>query len=199
METIRGKMSLDLDLVGLQQKLANHRNTSIDIGTGDGRFVCWMAKHYDDQIFIGIDACRENLRGNSQRNLPNAIFIIASAQSLPSELQGVASCVSINFPWGSLLESLLNNDEALLDGLSFTARAHARLEIRLNGEALRTFGWELESGADHIEEVLSDAGWRIKSRACMDSQSLRSFSSAWAKRLAFGRDPRATHLSFEKV
>ena len=199
METIRGRMSHNLDLNGLNQQLANYTSTLIDLGTGDGRFVRCLAEKYTENFFIGIDACRENLRVHSQQKLPNALFIIASAQALPSELDGLASRLTINFPWGSLLESLLNNDPALMISLSTITRPQAGLEIYLNGEALRTAGWTLEAGADQIECNLHASGWATKSRACLDTNALRSLSSTWAKRLAFGRDPRAVHLIFRKV
>ena len=198
METIRGRRSHDLDLNGLQEQLAEYRNTFIDLGTGDGRWVRCLAEKHPEHFFIGIDACRENLRVHSQQKLPNALFIIASAQALPSELDGLASRLTINFPWGSLLESLLNNDPALMISLSRITRSQAGLEIYLNGEALRTAGWALEAGADQIECNLNASDWVTRSRACLDTNSLRSLSSTWAKRLAFGRDPRAVQLSFKK-
>jgi len=199
METIRGRTSRHLDLNGLNRQLARYTHTLIDLGTGDGRFVRCLAEKYTENFFIGIDACRENLRVHSQQKLPNALFIIASAQALPSELNGLASRVTINFPWGSLLESLLINDPALMDSLSAIARGQAGLELYLNGEALRTAGWTLEAGADQIESNLNASDWVTKSRACLDTNTLRSLSSTWAKRLAFGRDPRAVHLSFRKA
>jgi 16S rRNA (adenine(1408)-N(1))-methyltransferase len=198
METLWGRRSLDLDSNGLQQRMANYPHTLIDLGTGDGRFVRCLAEKHPDNFFIGIDACRENLRVNSGQNLPNALFIIASAQALPTELNGLASRVSINFPWGSLLESLQNNDAALMNSLSAISSLRASLDIYLNGEALHTVGWTLEAGNEQIEGNLNACGWISKSRACLDAKALRCFSSTWAKRLAFGRDPRAIHLSFKK-
>ena len=59
-------------------------------------------------------ACRENLREHSQAKLPNMLFVIASAQDLPRELNGLISHITINFPWGSLLESLLTGDPMLM-------------------------------------------------------------------------------------
>ena len=198
METIRGRTSQHLDLNGLNQRLANYTHTLIDLGTGDGRFVRCLAEKYTESFFIGIDACRENLRVNSQLKVPNTLFIIASAQALPSELNGVASRMSINFPWGSLLQSLLLNEAGLMNGLSAISRPQVSLELYLNGEALRTAGWTLEAGTDQIQGNLNASGWVTRSRAGLDANALRSFSSTWARRLAFGRDPRAVHLSFKK-
>jgi trans-aconitate methyltransferase len=197
-ETIRGRLSHEINLIELSERLAHYKNITLDIGTGDGRFVRSMAEKHRDNFFIGIDACRENLRANSRKKLSNAMFVIASAQALPLELNGLASYVSINFPWGSLLESLLRNDPSLTNRLLSITRLGAELDIHLNGDALATAGSTLESGADQIEHVLNDVGWKTKSRSCLDAHTLRSFSTTWAKRLAFGRDPRAVRLSLRR-
>jgi 16S rRNA (adenine(1408)-N(1))-methyltransferase len=198
METIRGKTSQELNFNKLAEQLADYDHILLDLGTGDGRFVCNMAGQRPDRFFIGIDACRENLHANSRSKLPNALFIIANAQILPQELHGLASHVTINFPWGSLLESLLSNEISLVNQLLAVTRLFASLDIRLNAEALLSAGWTLESGADQIQYVLHAEGWSMKSLSWMDAYLLRSFPTTWAKRLAFGRDPRAIHLSFQK-
>ena len=198
METIRGRMSHNIGLIELSERLAGYKQIQLDLGTGDGRFVRTMAEKYKDHFFIGVDACRENLRVNSQRKLPNALFVIASAQALPFELNGLASHITINFPWGSLLESLLNSDPCLLNGLLTITRPCAVMEIQLNGEALSTARWTLEAGADQIERVLNDVGWKTRSSSCIDAQVLRSLPTTWAKRLAFGRDPRAIRLCLRR-
>jgi hypothetical protein len=77
-------------------------------------------------------------------------------------------------------------------------RPCAKLDIHLNGEALSTVGWTLESGAEQIQGILSAEGWKTKSRLCMETHLLRHFPSTWAKRLAFGRDPHAVQLTFQK-
>jgi 16S rRNA (adenine(1408)-N(1))-methyltransferase len=198
METIRGRTSHDIGLIELSERLADYNQISLDLGTGDGRFVRCMAEKQKDTFFIGVDACRENLRANSQIKLPNAMFVIANAQALPLELNGLASQININFPWGSLLESLLTNDDSLINGLLTIICPSAKLDIHLNGEALLTSGSMLEAGADQIERNLNASGWKTKLRSGVDTYGLRSIPTTWAKRLAFGRDPRAIRLSLER-
>lgn len=198
METIRGRTSRETNKTELHQRLAGYEDILLDLGTGDGRFVCKTAEEHKDRFIIGLDSCRENLRVNSQRKLSNALFVIASAQALPHELNGLASHVNINFPWGSLLESLLNNDVCLINGLLSVTRACASMDIHLNADAFATAGWTLESGADQIERVLNAGDWKTKSRSCLDAHGLRAIPTTWAKRLAFGRDSRAIRLCFEK-
>ena len=198
METIRGRRSHNIGFIELSERLADYNQIAFDLGTGDGRFVRCMAEKQKNTFFIGVDACRENLRANSLAKLPNALFVIASAQTLPLELNGLASQININFPWGSLLESLLNNDVSLIQRLLLITRPSAKLQIHLNGEALSTAGWMLEAGADQIETNLNAAGWTTKSHLYMNSHTLRSTPTTWAKRLAFGRDPRAIGLSLQR-
>jgi hypothetical protein len=198
METIRGKTSRDLDISGLKERLVNFNQIHLDLGTGDGRYPRALAAGHPDWFVIGIDSCRENLREHSQAKLKNLLFVIASAQHLPPELHGCVSHVSINFPWGSLLGSLLAGDAMLMGGLECVARADVSVELRLNGGALAEAGTSLEAGTDAIYHHLHRAGWRVSYPVRLDARGLREFPSTWAKRLAFGRDPRAMMLHAHK-
>ena len=195
METIRGKTSLDLDLNELNERLANYNRIILDLGTGDGRYVHSLAERNPNWFIIGIDSCRENLHEHSRAKLANMLFVIASAQDLPSELNGLASHITINFPWGSLLESLLTGDSKLMRGLEFVSRSATSVDIRLNGGALAEAGTTLETGAKQIYDNLLQASWQVCAPAMMNANTLRNFPSTWAKRLAFGRDPRAMVLN----
>jgi 16S rRNA (adenine(1408)-N(1))-methyltransferase len=199
MESIRGKTALEITAAEFTSRLTGYQNICIDLGTGDGRFVRHMATQNRDRFFIGLDACRENLRENSQIKLPNSLYIIASAQVLPKELTGLAKEITINFPWGSLLESLLTNDPALLDGLLAITHPKASLQIRLNGGALSETGWSLEDGIQQVYQVLSAARFRVRQPALMSANDLRACPTTWARRLAFGRDPRAYLISAERL
>lgn len=194
METIRGRTSRHLDLNGFKDWLADYNRLSLDLGTGDGRYVRTLARRHPDRFFVGVDACRENLHEHSRAKLQNMLFVIASAQDLPGELGGLASHVTINFPWGSLLESLLTDDAGLMQGLRSVSRPGAQIEVRLNGGALAEAGPGLETGAETIYENLKRHGWKLRSPCPMDGRALQSFPTTWAKRLAYGRDPRAIEL-----
>ena len=195
METIRGRRSLVLDLNGLKDRLANHNRVILDLGTGDGRYARTLAAEHPDWFVLGLDTCRENLREHSQAKRQNLLFVITSAQELPEELNGLASHISINFPWGSLLESLLVGDALLLRGLERVSGPSVSLDVRLNSGALAEAGTNLEAGAHTIHSHLLRADWQVKMPILVDGMSLRNFPSTWAKRLAFGRDPRALVLS----
>ena len=195
METIRGKTSLDMDLTELNERLENYESVVLDLGTGDGRYVHSLAERDPCSFVIGVDACRENLHERSRAKLPNMLFVISSAQSLPCELNGLASHITINFPWGSLLESLLAGDSKLTCGLESISRSGTSIDVRLNGGSLAEAGWTLEAGAEEIRDNMAHAGWQVDAPMIMNASMLRDFPSSWARRLACGRDPRAVILS----
>jgi len=195
METIRGKTTLALDLTELQERLTNYKRIILDLGTGDGRYVHSLAEKNPSWFVIGVDACRENLHEHSRAKLPNMLFVIASAQSLPPELNGLVSHITINFPWGSLLESLLSADTNLISGLESISCSTALIDLRLNAGALAEVGWTLEAGAEQIYNNLLQTGWQVNAPTMLNASALRNFPSTWAKRLAVGRDARAIALN----
>jgi len=195
METIRGRRSLVVDFIGLKERLAGYNRIMLDLGTGDGRYVHTLAEERPDWFVIGIDSCRENLREYSQAKLQNMLFVIASAQSLPAELNGFISHLSINFPWGSLLESLLTGDSKLMRGLESVSHSATSIDLFLNGGALEEAGTTLEAGAEKIYDHLIQSGWQLRRPVMLNDNVLKSFPTTWARRLAHGRDPRAIRLS----
>lgn len=195
METIRGRTSHTLDLNELHARLTNYNRIFLDLGTGDGKFAHTLADSLPGYFVIGLDSCRENLREHSRTKLPNLLYVIASAQNLPHELNGLVSHVTINFPWGSLLDSLLTGDARLMHGLESISSSTASVDIRLNGGGLAEAGWGLEAGVERIYSNLLQAGWQVDAPMMMNANALRNFPSTWAKRLAFGRDPRAVLLN----
>ena len=112
MECLQGKHALFIDAAELQTRLMGSEEILVDLGTGDGRFVEHVAHAHPDCFVIGLDACRENLRTASRRAPCNALYLIANALALPADLQNLATEVTINFPWGSLLEGLLTGEAA---------------------------------------------------------------------------------------
>ena len=199
MEIIRGKHASFINISAMTDLLVRYDSIHIDIGTGDGRFVQHIAQACPNHFVIGIDACRENLHEVSRRAPANALFVIANAQALPFDLYGLAAYITINFPWGSLLEGLITDEPAVLASLTSIAQPNAILEIRLNGGALSEVGWSLEEGANRVREVLAVNGFQMRRPVTLTAHDLRSCPTTWAKRLAFGRDPRAIYLYGEMM
>jgi 16S rRNA (adenine(1408)-N(1))-methyltransferase len=193
-ECIRGKTSAEIDVDRLAADAAGYDDVLIDVGTGDGRYVLHVARTSPTWFAVGVDACRDNLREASRKAPPNALYVIANALALPMELGGMASKVTINFPWGSLLTALLDGEPMLLEGLLAVSRPGATLEVRLNAGALAEAGYTLESGGARIRQALYEGGFDVGDLVWLDARKLRQCPTTWAKRLAYGRDPRAVCL-----
>jgi hypothetical protein len=194
MEIIRGKKTSFIDAREVTEKIAGYEQVHIDIGTGDGRFVTHTAKKNRNHFLIGLDACRENLVDASRRAPSNSLFVIANALNLPSELHGIANRISINFPWGSLMEGLVYHDEALLQGISAIAKPDAELAIYLNAGAVKEAGFSLEEGATRALNALANHDFMMRSAIGLVTEDMKYYPTTWAKRLAFGRDPHAIYL-----
>lgn len=194
METQHGKYSTQLTRPSFATILATYACCQVDFGTGDGRFVRHTARAHPTRLVIGVDACREQLWDASRRALANELYVIANVESLPIELAGVASHVTINFPWGTLLEGLLDPRSPVLERLVGVMRPRATVEVRLNAGALAEAGYALDAGAAQVRRALVEAGYAMAAPVELDAPALRAYPTTWSKRLAFGRDPRAVLL-----
>ena len=96
-----------------------------------------------DRLVVGVDANAAGMATASRRaaakpsrgGLPNALFVVAAAEALPAELEGVADLVTVHFPWGSLLRGLLGADPATMTGLSRVLRPGGTLQLLVSSMA----------------------------------------------------------------
>lgn len=197
MEILQGKTSRQMTAPELARRLAGYQSVLVDLGAGDGRFVLEAARRDPSLFAIGLDACRENLREAARRAAQSGcpLFVIAGAEALPAELRGLASLVTVNFPWGSLRDGLLRGDPALMDGLRALARPGALIEVRLNASALAEAGYDLLPGGEQVRAALEQAGFRARPPRLLGAGELRALPSTWAKKLAYGRRPEAVYLA----
>jgi hypothetical protein len=200
---MQGKSTRVIAAPELARTLGGYRDILIDLGTGDGRFVLHAAQQDPVLFAIGVDACRENLRDVTRAAAANTLFAIANVTeqrcTLFDEMRGLATRVTINFPWGSLRDGFLTGNPALLDGLWTMMRPGARLEVRLNASALAEAGWDLHSGGRQAAESLASAGLQVRASQMLSAAELRLLPSTWARRLAFGRDPQTILIWAQKA
>jgi predicted RNA methylase len=161
---------------------------ALDLGAGDGRFARSCAVANPRTGVIAVDTCADSARVQLRRAPGNLRFIVADACALPNELFELAGEISINFPWGRLLRVLLADDPALADAL--TAR---RFTVRVNAGAFAEAGYAYEAGIERLTRNLAAANRHVEIRH-LTRDDLRQIPSTWAKRLAFGRDPRAIEI-----
>lgn len=173
---------------------ARYEHVVVDLGTGDGRSVLRLARERPAIGAVGIDLCEANLRRAARAAGDNTIFLVADALALPATLARVADAITVAFPWGSLLRGLLNGDPGLLAGLRALGRPGATISVSVNGGAFAEAGWDADTGGERIRDVLGAAGFEVGACRVLGPAELRQLPSTWAKRLAFGRDPRAVRI-----
>ena len=170
----------------------------VDVGTGDGLFVYHCARQDPQTFFIGIDANRRPLQKISEKihrkpskgGLSNLLFVEAAVETLPSELEGVATEIYVNFPWGSLLRAVATGEESVLRNLHGICSANARLKILLGLDVERD-RTEIERlglptlSLDYLNATLvrryREAGFEIVETA--SSAVLPEMHTSWGRRL----------------
>ena len=183
----------------------------IDIGTGDGRFVYQSARRNPKRFFIGIDPNVRPLEKISEKiyrkpakgGAPNVLFIQASVEDLPAELDGVADELHVHFPWGSLLRAVATGDTGVLRNLRRICAPGALMEIVLGLDPSRDQSEIQRLGLepltlDYIDHVLVPpyyiAGFEILNRGILPTTAWSHFDTSWAKRLQQNEQRPVTFL-----
>jgi 16S rRNA (adenine(1408)-N(1))-methyltransferase len=162
--------------------------------------VLAAARAQPDRLVVGVDASAAAMAVASGRaaanpgrgGLANALFVVAAAEALPPELDGVADLVAVWFPWGSLLRGLLGVDPAMLTGLTQVMRPGACLSMLVSA-TVRDRG----AGVAPIQEEILHALTERYGRYGLDLIEVRPATpadvaahSTWGKRLgSSGRRP----------
>jgi 16S rRNA (adenine(1408)-N(1))-methyltransferase len=172
----------------------------IDIGTGDGLFAYQCARQNPKKFYIGIDANVQPLEKISEKihrkpakgGAANVLFLQASVEDLPNELDGVADEVHIHFPWGSLLRAVVLGDKTILGNIRRVCSAEALLEITvaLDPDRDRSEIDRLDLPPLSLEYIESlkpnfrDAGFEIVESGEFDPENWARLQTSWARRLS---------------
>ena len=179
----------------------------IDIGTGDGAAVIRGARRSPATLHIGIDSDASSMRDASRRavrpvakgGVPNALFVVAAAETLPVELRERADVVTVTLPWGSLLRGLLGPSDDVVAQIRALLRAGGRLELLLS-----------TSDRDQGLPVLDDAAWLRLAESYRElglvlcevrpatAADVDAAGSSWGKRLGIPARRAAWRASFER-
>lgn len=211
MQQVIGKKITELESLETAKKIV------VDIGCGDGKWTYELAKKHPELFVVGIDANAKSLeeishkaaRKQAKGGLDNVVYVRAGAESLPHELDSLATQIYINFPWGSLLEGAMNLQEPFLASISRIAAETSYLQLtttyskkfepqmisdlslpalnsQLAGELFSgwsNYGWE-KDGAEWLE---------------VDPDFASSFpSTSWWKQISDNRQRQAWMLNLTK-
>src|ERR671931_363402 len=207
MIVVRGKRLYELGRSELEELMSPYEDVLVDVGTGDGRFVLAHARANPRTFAIGFDPVASAMDSSSlsaarkpeRGGVPNALFVVATAEDPPPELAGVADVVSVLLPWGRLLRGVLLGQADVLGSLARIARPGAYVRIVLNNEIFEDpvplDAAELpEATVDYalteLEPLYARAGIRLETARLLDEEEVRRLRTTWSRRLAHGRSPR---------
>lgn len=166
----------------------------LDLGTGDAAFALRLARQQPDLGVIGVDTCLDHVRVHRRRHPANLVLLRCDAAALPAALDGRIASITINFPFGSLLNGLLDGDDRLLARLATVLTSDGRIELRLNVSALRTAGATLDQAEHALRVACQRLGCGEVQCQRLDAAALRRFPSTWAKRTGSGREAAAVEV-----
>lgn len=131
----------------------------------------------------------------------NALFVIANADSLPSELYGIATEITINYPWGSLLRTLVEPNLEILKCIAKLACNGARLTILINISVFENADYckklelpelTLEKAKNRLVPMYRDACIDVKTVRILDKDV--PHTTTWGQKLTQGSGTRRTLL-----
>jgi 16S rRNA (adenine(1408)-N(1))-methyltransferase len=174
--------------------IARHERVSMDFGTGDGRAVLVAAARDPVTLVLGLDAnasamaeaSRRAARALQKGGLPNARFILASAESPPPVLAGAADLVTVRLPWGSLLRGVVGADAAVAAGIAGVVAPHGSLELLLAPAARDGLDGMPTSNDDLVAGVATAfhaRGFDIEDVRTATPAEVKASGSTWARRL----------------
>jgi 16S rRNA (adenine(1408)-N(1))-methyltransferase len=175
----------------------------VDLGTGDGRSVTSVARRHPGSLVIGVDADAASMREASRKaarppgkgGLANAMFIVSSVASMPTELDAVADEVRISFPWGSLLRGVFGVDAEVLAGIGRVAKLGAEVRALVSITARDGLAIAAECRSGRVRSA------RPSPRGVSpgDAAEIAETNSSWARRLKAGVDRPVTLLRSVRV
>ncbi len=172
----------------------------MDVGTGDAALPYRLARACPSAWFVGIDANADGLRATAVRaarkpakgGVENLLLVQAAVESLPEELVGVATRVTVYFPWASLMHAVVGANTDGLAGLAALARPGASFEAVISHDPARDLAVtgmpSLTEAffADELAPRYRAVGFDLVDASLLSRDDVRALPTAWAKRLGWG-------------
>jgi 16S rRNA (adenine(1408)-N(1))-methyltransferase len=167
---------------------------TIDVGTGDGRAVLLAAAREPAALVLGLDANASAMAVASRRadrpprkgGLPNAGFILASAESPPFVLEASADLVTVRFPWGSLLRGVVGADAAVAAGVAALVAPGGLLELLLapaGRDGLGDLPTSMQGLVAGVAGAFDAHGFALEDVRTPTPPEVKATGSTWARRL----------------
>jgi 16S rRNA (adenine(1408)-N(1))-methyltransferase len=167
----------------------------VDVGAGDGGYVLYRAKTEPTTFAIAIDASPDALASGAWRakrgRISNAAFLVESAEVLPRELARIADEVTVHFPWGSLMRGVLDGSSSVIGPIAGLMKVGAELRVLTSAMDRDGVGEVTPSIIASRCAMYAEHGLHLLEAEWACGAIVAESRSAWAKRLAVGRERRA--------
>lgn len=198
MEILKGKKIIKL--LNFKELLSCYSEVLIDIGTGNGLYPYQYAKKHPNSLAIGIDPAADNMidysvksqRKPSKGGLDNVLYCIAAIESIPDALANIGDNITVNLPWGSLLEGIVKRENIILNAIVKMAKKNcffravfSYTELHESKEIERRSLPELSTS--YIKNTLipyyNKEGIIITEIKSFSNEDLQKLNTLWAKKL----------------
>ncbi len=209
MRILKGTKISQINKDELLKTIEKFHHVTIDLGTGDGRFVYQNALTNPSNFYIGIDPAagqmEEYSKKSLKRKLENALYVVVSIEHLDTDLNGLADELYVNLPWGSLLAFLMSGDADTYIKISKLLKKGGTLNIILGYSKESEPGETQRLGLEEInEEIIKDkvisgfekVGLENTKLELLETAKLKDFKTTWAKKLTFGKSRPLYFMSF---
>lgn len=210
MKQILNRQVVPLAKGDLEARLAPYPRCLVDVGTGDGRFVYRYAAEHPETFCIGIDPVAEAMREISAKaekkpargGLPNILYLMDAAETLPGDLIGVADILTVNYPWGSLLGAWAAPVPVLLRHLAALGKPGAEWLVLFNATVFEDADYCARLGfppvdRERIEGELAPlyaaAGFQVTEIAELSGAA--DHRTSWGQRLVLGSARRTLRIT----
>jgi len=208
---VRGNKTLDISKNDLRELIKDYEKVAVDVGTGDGRYVFKNALNNPGTFYIGIEPSRKQIEIYSKKTIraktPNVLFILSSLEGIQDELDNIATEITINLPWGTLLQVIAKPEQTQIQTLAKILKSDGILEI--------IFGYTQETEPSEVTRlglgtldltfirnnvvpVFETEGLSLSEARLVQKDELKNFESTWSKKLSFGKDRPVFYLRFIK-
>lgn len=149
-----------------------------------------------DTLVVGMDADAAGMADASRRasrrrrGVPNALFVVAAAESPPEGLRGLAGSLTVQFPWGSLLRGVLGRDDAVLGGVAELLAPGAEGTVLLS--VVPRDGVPAMPPRHELAAAYACQGLDLVEARPATPEEVAGSHSSWAKRLRAGTNRPVT-------
>ena len=129
------------------------------------------------------EASRRAARPTARGGLPNAVFVVSALDALPAELDGLATLLTVHFPWGSLLSAAIAKDQAGAARLAALVAPAGRMRLLVSGAGRDAGGGITRIEPERIVGAYADLGLRPVACRPASMGDIEAARSTWGKRL----------------